>query len=335
MTPFAGMTQIRCEGLRILRTLSAAALPCRSVPKLPRDSFSGRIRPTPDSRYRCRVPSDQPTDESTQDTPPPSDPTRDPDEPRSGVTDEEIPGADRAETEQPDAQQAPKEWWDDPRLPWKGKPSRNDLLCWGGFSLSGVVGLVMIPLRPVLLGASPLALVAITGSRSGLVTIGALAAVGRADWWPIGLIIGIISAMKWDPLFWWAGKLWGHGLIDVVSSRSRWARMNAGRAERLARKYGIPAVSLTYVLPLPAAVIYATVGMAGMRLRTFVITDLIGSALICSLWVFLGFRLGQDAVNVVDLIARYSGYISIGLIVIVVANVYIQSRRNKNRQPAA
>jgi membrane protein DedA with SNARE-associated domain len=163
-----------------------------------------------------------------------------------------------------------------------------------------------------------------------LVTIGALAAVGRADWWPIGLVIGIISAMKWDPLFWWAGRLWGHRLIDVLASRSRWARMNAGRAEKLARKYGIAAILLTYVVPLPAAVIYATVGMAGMRLRTFLITDLIGSALICSLWVFLGFKLGQDAVNVVDLIARYSGYISIALVVIVIINVYIQSRRRKD-----
>ncbi len=226
-----------------------------------------------------------------------------------------------------------KEWWDDPRMPWKGRPSRADLLCWAGFSLSGIIGLIMIPLRPVLLGASPLALVAITGSRSGLVTIGALSDVGRADWWPIGLLLGVLSSVKWDPLFWWAGLLWGRGLIEVVAGRSRWAARNADRAERLARRYAIPAVLLSYVLPLPAAVIYATVGMAGMRLRTFLLVDLLGAGALCSLYVLLGHRLGQSAVDVVDAIARYSGYISIGLIVVIVLNAIWRS--NRRSEPAA
>jgi membrane protein DedA with SNARE-associated domain len=227
-----------------------------------------------------------------------------------------------------------KEWWDDPRMPWKGKPSRSDLLCWAGFTVSGIIALIMIPLRPVLIGSSPLALVAISGSHSGLVTIGALSAVGRADYWPIGLVLGVLSSMKWDPLFWWAGRLWGRGLIEVVAGRSRWAARNADRAERLARRFGIPAVLLSYVLPLPAAVIYATVGMAGMRLRTFLLVDFIGSAALSSFYMWLGHRLGQSAVDVVDVIARYSGYISIGLIVLIVVNGIWKSGRRNSESPA-
>jgi membrane protein DedA with SNARE-associated domain len=227
-----------------------------------------------------------------------------------------------------------KEWWDDPRMPWKGRPSRSDLLCWAGFTASGIIALIMIPLRPVLIGASPLALVAITGSHSGLVTIGALSAVGRAGWWPLGLVLGVLSSMKWDPLFWWAGRLWGRGLIEVMAGRSRWAAANADRAERLARRFGIPAVLLSYVLPLPAAVIYATVGMAGMRLRTFLLVDFIASAALSSFYMWLGHRLGQSAVDVVDLIARYSGYISIGLVVLIVVNGIWRSGR-RNQQSAA
>lgn len=234
------------------------------------------------------------------------------------------------QTEATPDEERPTEWWEDPRMPWKGKPGRADILCWIGFSVSGIIGLIMIPLRPVLLGASPLALVAITGSRSGLVASGALAEVGRAEWWPIALVLGILSSIKWDPLFWWAGKLWGHGMIEVVAGRSRWAARNAERAERLARKYGIPAILLTYILPLPAAVIYATVGMAGMRLRTFLLVDLLGSVIICSLYIYLGFRLGQRAVDIVDVIAKYSGYISIALIAFIVINGIIRSR-NKDR----
>ena len=40
---------------------------------------------------------------------------------------------------------AAKEWWDDPRMPWKGKPGRQDVLCWIGFSLTGVYALVLLP----------------------------------------------------------------------------------------------------------------------------------------------------------------------------------------------
>jgi membrane protein DedA with SNARE-associated domain len=237
------------------------------------------------------------------------------------------PGAPESEPKQ-----AP-EWWEDPRMPWKGKPGRADILCWVGFSVSGIIGLIMIPLRPVLIGHSPLALVAITGSRSGLVTSGALASVGRADWWLIALVLGIVSSMKWDPLFWWAGRLWGRGMIDVVAGRSRWAARTADKAEWLGRRFGIPAVLLCYILPLPAAVVYATVGMAGMRLRTFILVDLLGSALICSFYVWLGFRLGQRAVTIVDVIAKYSGYISIALIAFIVINGILQA--NKQRSTAA
>ena len=263
-------------------------------------------------------------------------------EPARAVAPEELdatagdtPGADAPRTDNPTADDAAeprqKEWWEDAKLPWKGKPRREDILCWVGFSLSGIIGLIMIPLRPVLLGSAPLALVAITGSRSGLVTIGALSAVGRADWWLVGLILGILSCVKWDPLFWWAGKLWGHGLIELVAGRSKWAAKNAGRAEALARRYGVPAILLAYVLPLPAAVIYATLGMAGMRLRKFLIVDLIGSAIICSLWVYLGHRLGQSAVNVVDLIARYSGSISIALLVVSIGQAVWRAKRRAAR----
>lgn len=237
----------------------------------------------------------------------------------------DAPADDPAETRREAGAQ--KEWWDDPRMPWKGKPGRADILCWVGFSLSGIIGLIMIPLRPILITHNVLLLVAITGSRSGLVTTGAFAAVGRADWWPLALVLGILSCVKWDPLFWWAGRLWGRGLIEVIAGRSTWAAKNADRAERLARRFGIPAVLLAYIVPLPAAVIYATVGMAGMKLRTFLFVDLLGSAVLCSLYVYLGHRLGQRAVDVVEVIARYSGYISIALLVIIIGQAVWRGRR--------
>jgi membrane protein DedA with SNARE-associated domain len=225
--------------------------------------------------------------------------------------------------------EAPKEWWDDPRMPWKGKPSRSDVLCWTAFSLTGVYALVLLPLRPVLLGANPYLLAALGGSRVSAVTIGALAATG-VGFWPLGLLLGTFGAVKFDALYWWAGKLWGRGLLEMVSGRSARAARNAVRAERLAQRWGVLAVVVTYVLPLPSAVVYATVAAAGMRLRTFLLVDVATAAATRGIFIYLGYRVGEPAVAVLEQVARYSWWLSIVLLAGVVLSMVRQSRSRRS-----
>lgn len=188
-----------------------------------------------------------------------------------------------------------------------------------GFTLTGVYALVLLPLRPVLLGANTYLLAALGGSRTTAVTIGALAATG-VGWWPLGLLLGTFGSVKFDPLYLWAGKLWGRGLIELVAGRSPRAARNAARAERLAERYGVLAILLTYVIPLPSAVVIATVGAAGMRLRSFLMVDILGSATTRAAYIYLGYRIGQPAVDVVEVIARYSLYISLILLAGIIVN---------------
>lgn len=210
-------------------------------------------------------------------------------------------------------------------MPWKGKPSRQDLWCYIAFSLTGVYALVLLPLRPVLLGANPYLLAALGGSRTSAVTIGALAATG-VGFWPLGLLLGVFGSVKFDPLYWWAGRLWGRGLIEVIAGRSARSARNAARAERIADRFGPLAILLTYVIPLPSAVVYASVGAAGMRFRTFILFDLLGATLTRALYIYLGYQIGQPAVEVVEVIAKYSWYFSIGLLAFVFFTVWRQSR---------
>jgi membrane protein DedA with SNARE-associated domain len=224
--------------------------------------------------------------------------------------------------------EVPKEWWDDPRMPWKGKPSRSDVWCWIAFSLTGVYALVLLPLRPVLLGANPYLLAGLGGSRVSAVTIGALAATGMG-FWPLGLLLGTFGSVKFDPLYWWAGKLWGRGLLEMVSGRSPRAARNAARAERLAQRYGVLAIVITYLIPLPSAVVYATVGAAGMRLRTFLLVDVLTAAVTRGLLIWLGFGIGHPAVRVVEVIARYSWYLSLVLLAGMLVTTVRQSRSRR------
>jgi membrane protein DedA with SNARE-associated domain len=213
-------------------------------------------------------------------------------------------------------------------MPWKGKPGRSDILCWVGFSVTGIYNLALLPLRPVLLGANPYLLAALGGSHVSAVTIGALAATG-IGFWPLGLVLGTIGAVKFDWLFWWAGKLWGRGLIEMVAGRSARAARNAERAERLARRFGSLAIVAGYVIPLPSAVVYATVGAAGMTLRRFLLVDVLTAAVTRGLFIYLGYRIGGPAVHVLAQIAHYSWYLSIVLLVVVILGAVRQSRRRR------
>lgn len=223
---------------------------------------------------------------------------------------------------------AEREWWDDPRLPWRGQPGRADIWCWTAFGLTGLYGLILLPLRPILLGANPFLLAALGGSRTSLVTIGALAATGNG-WWPLGLALGTIGAIKFDPIYFWAGRLWGRGLIEIVAGRSARAARNAHRAERLAERFGILAVVATFFVPLlPSAVVFASVGAAKMRWRTFLLVDIASSFLTRALYLYLGYRIGQPAIDVVKVIATYSWWISLALLAgIIIGAIYRAVRR--------
>jgi len=67
-----------------------------------------------------------------------------------------------------------------------------------------------------------------------------------------------------------------------------------------------------------------------MRLRRFFVLDLIGVALWIAINVGLGYLVGQSAVDVAKAIGRYSLYVSIGLVVIIVA---VSSRRRARDAP--
>ena len=131
------------------------------------------------------------------------------------------PGDDSSDGDPGTAQ----DWWDDPAMPWKHRPGRSDISCLVWMGALGVFSLVMMPLRAWLLGAPSRipALVAATGSRTGSATLGAL--VREGDYrlvipWVLVLMAGTVMSCKFDWVYWWAGKLWGRGMIEVWAGRS-------------------------------------------------------------------------------------------------------------------
>ncbi len=225
-----------------------------------------------------------------------------------------------AAAEQLSAQQAPAraDPWDDPRLPWVGKPRRVDILCWAGITISGVYYLILLPFRAALVGTHPVLLELLNGSTEAIVAAAAFARVGHGSL-AVVMLASIPGLMKFDPLYWWAGRIWGERIILLFSGRRKHGQRFIGRVGRWGRWFTWPAVVLAPFLPVPNALVYAVAGWAGMSLATFVILDAIGSLLWAGMLAGLGYALGHHAVVVAQTISRYGLYVSIAIVVLVVA----------------
>src|SRR5215469_16202446 len=215
--------------------------------------------------------------------------------------------------------------WSDSRLPWPGKPRAADILCWAGIVLSGVVYWALLPLRVSLVGTHPVVAELLNGSTESIISAAAFARIGDGTL-VVVLLASIPGLMKFGPLYWWAGRLWGERFIMALSGGRRAAK-HMDRARRFGRKFTWPAVVVSCFIPVPRAVIFVIAGWAGMRLVTFLILDLIGVLLWAGLLAGLGYTLGHPAVVAAKTVSHYSLWITIGIVVLSVLLAVRAQRR--------
>jgi len=227
-----------------------------------------------------------------------------------------VAAADQSAPQEP-AQGKQSDPWDDPRLPWSGKPRRVDILLWAGITLSGIYYLALLPFRATLVGTHPVLLEVLNGSTEAIVSGAAFARVGHGSL-TVVLLAAIPGLMKFDLLYWLAGRLWGERIILLLSGRRKHGPRFIARVQRWGWKFTWPAVVVTPFLPLPNAIVYATVGWAGMSWVTFLVLDVISSLLWAGMLAGLGYSLGQHAVTVAQTVSRYGLWVSIGIVALIV-----------------
>ena len=235
------------------------------------------------------------------------------------LVDEEAQTQEAGEAQEapPEPTDAPRGVWDDPRIPWAGRPRRVDILCWAGIVLSGVYYWALLPFVAPLVGTHPVLLEVLNGNTAAIIAAAAFVRVGHGTL-VVVLLAAIPGLMKFDVLYWWAGRLWGERIIAILSGRRNRGSRYMNRVQRWGRKFTWPAVLLANFLPIPTAIIYVVVAWAGMRLVTFLILDVISSLLWAGMLAGLGYELGHHAVVVAQTISHYGLWISIGLVVVIV-----------------
>lgn len=214
-------------------------------------------------------------------------------------------------------------------MPWKHRPGRADKACMAWMAFLGLFGLATLPLRGWLLGLDPTLLLALTGSRTGAAATGALASQHHAPHWWLYLLAGAVMSIKFDWIWWWAGKLWGRGMIEVWAGRSARAARSYARAERWAHKLGWLGIFVAYVpIPLPLMqVVFVLAASTGMGVRRFLALDALSSTLWLLGYVAFGWAVGEPAVRLLTQYARVANYVAIALVVFVVASTLWAQRR--------
>lgn len=235
---------------------------------------------------------------------------------------------------EPDEADEDKPWWDDPSLPWRHKPTRADLACWAWIAIVGVYGIALLPLRAILIGWSPPAAAMITGGRASVVATGAWVRVIGGPllvYW----LVAAVSLVKFCWVYWWAGRLWGTTIIELLAGQSPRAKRRADRAVRLTNRFSFLAIFLTFLpIPFPMPIVFAAIGAAGRPLKRFLPPVLAVSLVFQAGYLALGWWIGQPAVDVVNLYAKYMWYVTAVILVGMLAAWWWRGRRAKN-QPAA
>jgi len=229
-------------------------------------------------------------------------------------------------TESGAEQDKPKSPWDDPRMLWTGKPGKADVLCLLGILLSGAYYYALLPFRAHLLGTDPVLSELLNGSTEAIIAAAAFARVGHGTLM-VALLAAIPGLMKFDILYWWAGRLWGEKYILMLSGKRQRGTKYMDRVRRWDRKFTWPALVLAPFVPVGGVLILVIAGWSGMGWLTFLILDMIGNLIWAGLLVGLGYALGHHAVVVAQEISHYGLWVTIGLVLVVVVFQVRSQRR--------
>ena len=239
---------------------------------------------------------------------------------------------DAAEAQAEAEQAKPVDPWSDPRLPWEGKPRRVDIACWAAITLSGLYYLAILPWRASLVGTHPVISELLNGSTEAIVSAAAFARVGHGTILVV-LLASIPGLMKFDIIYWWAGRLWSERVINLFAGRSERQRRRGqklvARVNRWGRWFSWPAVIIANFLPIPSAIIYAMAGWTGMSWVTFLVLDVIGTLSWAGLLAGLGYALGQHAVSVAEEVSKYGLWVTIAIVILVIVGQIRGSRTQR------
>jgi membrane-associated protein len=220
-------------------------------------------------------------------------------------------------------------------VPWHGRPRARDVCCGIAIVVSAVYAVAAIPLTPALIATHPVLLELLTGSNSSIVAAGAFSDVGSKLQLAVVVAAALPGMMRFDWVYWWAGRLWGHSIVVRLGHRSPRSAALASFVETRGRRFAGPLVALAAFLPSGASTaVYAAAGWAGLPLLPFILFDTLGSAAWTALLATGGYLLGSEGVTLANPASRYA-FATVGVLVaaMIAPPLWHSWRERRARKP--
>ena len=217
--------------------------------------------------------------------------------------------------------------------PWQGKAQGLDKLLL--FIIIGVplIYLGLMPLRPWMLVNAPVVQEFINGAKTSIVAAAAYARVGEIPLWLV-IVAGFVGMAKLDWAFWLAGRRWGDGVLRLFAQNERQLK----RINQLKKipNWALFLMTLISRCPgIPGTLVYLVAGWTRMRLSLFLVADLLGCLIFTLIWTFLGYQLGEAAVDILEVIDKYALWLTLALIVGIFAISFFKEYRKQKKAEAA
>ncbi|MFD3686031.1 DedA family protein [Nocardiopsis sp. NPDC058631] len=264
------------------------------------------------------------TQKDTSDNPDHSDPDTTAGAAADGRTAEQIE-KERKQEEAREALRAMK--------PWKGKATRQDKALLFTVVAIPAFFMALTPLKPFLIAEHPVGLAFVTGSNAAVGAASAFARIGEIPLWLV-IVAGVVGKIKVDWLFWWVGRLWGRGFVNLIAQGDK-AQRFADRAEDMNPWIIRAAVPLSYLPGVPALFVYVIAGWTGMRLRTFLLLDALGALILTSTVAGIGYAAGQTGVDIVLAVDRYALWVTLAIVFVMAFLPVVKQMRRAKAEEAA
>lgn len=211
-------------------------------------------------------------------------------------------------------------------------PTKTDKILWACFFLISILGFVMIPLRLWFIN-NPEWYALIVGGYTSATLLGAEHSQTGGKY--IFVLLTIIGACKFYPLYYCMGKQWGRDLIEYFSTSMslRFRTYVMGIIDNKPEKLKVftfwctplvllPGIRISSMITIPLMVI------ATMRKRTIALINIMWILVVNSVFFLLGYIFGEQVLDVIKIINKYAGWVFMVLIIMAIVAAGRQSWKN-------
>ncbi|WP_082166938.1 DedA family protein [Nocardiopsis sp. RV163] len=217
--------------------------------------------------------------------------------------------------------------------PWEGRATRQDKALMAAFVGVPLFFMALTPLKPFLIAHHPVLLEFVTGSNAAVGAAAAFARIGEIPLWLV-VVAGVVGKVKIDWLFWWVGRRWGRGFVNLIAPGDR-AQRFADRAQDMSPWIMPVALVLSYLPGIPTVFVLVIAGWTGMRLVPFLLLDALGALVLTASVASVGYAAGQTGVDIVLLVDRYALWFTLGIVVFMAFLPVFKQNRARKRAEAA